>query len=385
MALYRIWTSRPTARGGSAKHAVLGPLALVAALLTGCGGDAADPVSSPTAVAVAGESFVAPVSKPLGEPPVAGASDPAVPAAPAAASGTIPTLGGKVRYGIPSTAATGIGAALDGTVPFAATDPWNRDVSAAPVDGDSSALIAAIGAQANLRPGFGALAGVPYAVVDRNQQRVSVAPADGGAIRAWPIPPTLGASADATARLVVLDRDAGILHELRGAVRDAAGGWTAVAGSSRRLDGSSSLPLDAFGADAADGGMPAFAGLLRRDEAASGAIRHALRVTVPALRTAWVAPATHTAEGAHDPALPAIGLRLRLRADVAIPADAGPQARAILQALRTYGMIVTGTGPALALEGAPDAGWDLAGLSADLARIRGADFEVLAADPIASR
>ena len=48
-------------------------------------------------------------------------------------------------------------------------------------------------------------------------------------------------------------------------------------------------------------------------------------------------------------------------------------------------MIVTGTGPALALEGAPDAGWDLAGLSADLARIRGADFEVLAADPIASR
>jgi hypothetical protein len=385
MALYRIWTSRPAARGGPAKRAALGPLAVVAALLSGCGGDAADPAASPSAVAVAGESFVAPVSKPLGESPAAGATDPAAASAPAASAGPIPTLGGKVRYGIPSTAVPGVGAALDGTVPFAATDPWNRDVSTAPVDAASSALIAAIGAQASLRPGFGALAGVPYAVVDRSQPRRSVAPADGGAARDWPIPPTLGLSADASARLAVLDRDAGVLYELRGAVLGADGGWTAVAGSSRRLDGSSGQAQDTFGADAADGGMPTFAGLLRRDEAASGVIRHALRVTVPALRTAWVAPATHAAEGAHDPALPAIGLRLRLRADVSIPADAGPQARAILQALRTYGMIVTGTGPALALEGAPDAGWDLAGLSADLARIRGADFEVLAAEPVAPR
>jgi hypothetical protein len=383
MALSRIPSSRPAARDGSATLFPLGRLALVAVLLAGCAGEVAEPPSSP--VAVAGESFVSPVSKPLGEHASAGAANVAEPTAVAGSAAAIPTLGGKVRYGIPSTAATGTGAALDGAVPFPATDPWNRDVSRAPVDAASTALLAAIGVQASLRPGFGALAGVPYAIVDRGQPRVAVRGAGGEPARGWPLPPTLQPSADAAARLAVVDRDAGVLYELRGAVRDADGGWTASAGASWRLDAATAAPLDAFGAAGGDGGMPAFAGLLRRDEAEAGAIRHALRVTVPALRAAWLPPAIRPAADAVDPALPPVGLRLRLRAEFAIPADASPQARAILQALRTYGMVVVGVGPALTIEGAPDAGWDTATLAADLARVRGADLEVVAMEGLATR
>jgi hypothetical protein len=185
------------------------------------------------------------------------------------------------------------------------------------------------------------------------------------------------ASADPSARLSVLDRDAGVLYELRGASPVAGGGWTAVAAAAWRLDLANAAAADAAG-PSGDAGMPVFPGLVRHDEAASGAIRHALRITVPALRAAWVAPARGPVAQTDDAALPPAGARLRLKAEVAIPADASVEARAILQALKTYGAIVVGVGPALTLEGAPDPGWDVARLAAELARIRGSDFEVVA-------
>jgi len=53
----------------------------------------------------------------------------------------------------------------------------------------------------------------------------------------------------------------------------------------------------------------------------SGAINHALRFTVPRVRRAYAAPASHC--GAHsDPELPPYGLRVRLRADFPLDATA---------------------------------------------------------------
>lgn len=178
----------------------------------------------------------------------------------------------------------------------------------------------------------------------------------------------------------MIDRDAGVLYELSGASRAPDGSWDAARGAAWRLDLADAAPIDAAGAASPDGALPVFPGLVRFDEAASGAIRHALRVTVPAVGGAFVPPARSAAAGGIGGALPPLGLRLRLKGDTPIPADASPAARAILQALKTYGMIVVGTGPALTIEGVPDARWDTARLAADLARLRGADFEAIAMD-----
>ena len=375
MALSRVSFPRCGLPVGSAKPFGLAAAALAAALLAGCGGD--QRVGEPDP-AVAGDAYTAAVSKPLTPSAEAGVSTPA-------SLDAVPSLSGKVHYGVPTAAATGPGATLSGAVPFPLADAWNRDVTARAVDAASSALVATIGWHGSLRAGFGALAGVPYAVVDAAAPRVPVAVTGDPVPRAWPIPATIAPSADAAARLAVVDRDAGVLYELRGAARDAAsGGWTADAIAAWRLDLADATPIDAAGPDL-DGGMPVFAGLVRRDEAANGAIRHALRITVPAVRRAWVAPARSAASGAPDASLLPLGARLRLKADVAIPADASLEARAVLQALKTYGAIVVGTGPGLSLDGVPDPSWDAARLAADLARIRGADFEVLALDPVTVR
>jgi len=350
--------------------------ALVVLLAACAGGDPAGP-STPT-TAVAGESFSLTSNKPLGSQP-----DASVAGAGPASTGALPLIG-KVRYGVPSTALPGIGQSLSGALPFPIDDAWNRDLVRAVPDRASNALIAAIGQGAQLSPGFGALAGVPYAVVDRLQPTVVVRFAGTDATRAWPIPVDLQPSADASARLVLLDRDTGLLHELRGATRRIDGTWDAQSGTSWKLDVADGVPVDAVGAPVDDGGLPVFPGLVRYDEVMAGVIRHALRVTVPAVRAAWVPPARRAAAAAPDGGLPPLGLRLRLKADVAIPADASPASRAILQALKTYGMIVAGVGPGLTIEGAPDARWDSARLAADLARLRGCDFEAMAMDGLAT-
>ena len=353
-------------------------VAFAAGLLAGCGGgDVA--VDTPRATAVAGESFAVLVSKPTSTSE-ASAARPEVSIASPTAPASVPVVSGKVGYGIPSSASIGVGASLGGVLPFAATDAWNRSVSQVATDPGSDAIVAAIGRDAPLRIGFGSLSGTPYAVVDRSQPRVAVRVAGLGEPLSWPIPADLFPSPDDSARASVIDRDAGLLMELRGATRRPDGSWDVVRAAIWRLDLADAAPVFAAGPDD-EGAMPALPGLVRADEAQTGAIRHALRVTVPAVSDGWLAPARGSAaRGVADPSLPPIGLRLRLRPTVAIPEDASPAARAILQALMTHGAIVVGNGPALTLQGAPSPGWDATRLATELGRIRASDFETLAAD-----
>src|SRR6476660_1445842 len=70
------------------------------------------------------------------------------------------------------------GASLAGRRPFPADNPWNLDVSTAPIDPRSSTLIASCGLR-NLHPDFGttyngAPNGIPYVVVHSSQPKVPV-------------------------------------------------------------------------------------------------------------------------------------------------------------------------------------------------------------------
>lgn len=387
MSTFRLSSVAPARPGvATPRSAVRAALLAWALALAGCGGAPDDPGRAGTPASGAmllAEAQLAPVSKPVAggdaasvvpEPPVVSKPPPtAVPVA-------VPVVAGKVRYGVPVAASLGVGGSLEGAVPFPQDDLWNRDVSQIPADPGSDGLIERIGATLPLQLGFGRTEGVPYVVVDAAQATRPVRTPD-GASRAWPLPADAALAQDGSGRLIVLDRDGGRLYELEGAARAADGAWTADGATAWALNVANGLPVDGTPLRAGGTGLPMFAGLLRADEAAAGVIRHALRVTVPWLRDAWQFPARRAPGAAlPDPSLPPVGLRLRLKAGVPIPDTFSLPARAILQAMKTYGLIVVGTGPAWTIEGAPDAGWDTVRLAGELATVRGEHFEVLSAD-----
>ena len=84
----------------------------------------------------------------------------------------------------------------------------------------------------------------------------------------------------------------------------------------------------------------------------SRVIHHALRFTVRRTRRAYVAPARHFASHSNDPSLPPMGMRVRLKASYDI-SHLPAERQVILQALKTYGMILADNGSDWFLSGAP--------------------------------
>ena len=130
-------------------------------------------------------------------------------------------------------------------------------------------------------------------------------------------------------------------------------------------------------ADAA--GLPILPGLVRYEEAAlgPGGIRHALRFTVARTRKAYVAPATHWASSSTATNLPPMGMRVRLKASYVIPATFSAEARAVLTALKTYGMFLADNGSNFFMSGTPDARWNNSRMITELGQVKGSDLEVV--------
>lgn len=269
---------------------------------------------------------------------------------------------------------------------FPADDPWNVDVSKRPVDPASATLVRSIGVDKPLHADFGPEyqgrpIGIPYVVVPGDQPRVPVrfeyaAESDPGP---YPIPDDApiegGPDAKGDRHVLVIDKDNWKLYELFDAHKEPGGGWRAGSGAIFDLKTNTTRPAGWTSADAA--GLPIFPGLARFDEATSKAgIRHALRFTCVRSRHAYIPPARHFASKRVDPGLPPMGLRARLKASVAIDAYP-PQARAVLRALKTYGMILADNGSDWFVTGTPDPRWDAEDLGT-LRRIRGRDLEVVA-------
>lgn len=266
---------------------------------------------------------------------------------------------------------------------------WNTPVTTAPLDPNSAAYVASIGATRTMHPDFGSglwdggLIGIPYAVVGSGQPGVNVSfyypnESDPGP---YPIPPDApvegappGGTADGGDRhVLVVDEDACVLYELFDAERQPNGTWQAGSGAIFDLNDHALRPDGWTSADAA--GLPILPGLVRYEEVAAGAIHHALRFTAPVTRGAHVWPARHDASSETSAAYPPMGQRFRLRTDFDASAFS-PDAQAIVQALKTYGMILADNGSAWYLSGAPDERWDNDALR-DLKSVTGADFEAV--------
>jgi len=267
---------------------------------------------------------------------------------------------------------------------FPASNAWNERVDTLPVAADSAQLIASIGLTTGLHPDFGSglwdggPIGIPFDVVSKAtpRSRVRFGYADESDKGPYPIPKTVhiegGAQSDGDRHALLLDRDACKLYELYD-LHGSGSSWTAGSGAIWNLRSNTLRPAGWTSADAA--GLPIFAGLARYDEVARGVIDHALRFTASRTRRAYVYPARHYASSSDDPSLPPMGLRVRLKASVDI-AHFPKQTRVVLQALKTYGMILADNGSNWYISGAPSPKWSNDDLHS-LGQITGADFEVV--------
>jgi hypothetical protein len=254
---------------------------------------------------------------------------------------------------------------------------WNARVDGLAVAPRSAALIRSIGLTETLHPDFSSRGryGIPINVVGRRTPRSRVrfeyaSESDRGR---YPIPARPRIEGGSDRHLLMVDRDACRLYELF-AARRAGGVWRAGSGAVFDLRSNRLRPRGWTSADAA--GLPILPGLARWDEAVAPAgITHALRFTAPRTRRAFVYPARHFASDSSAADLPPMGLRVRLRRSVSLNGF-GPQSRAVLRALKRYGMILADNGSPWYVTGAPHARWDDDDLH-ELGRITGADFEVV--------
>jgi len=303
---------------------------------------------------------------------------------PAAAPGaTITSIDLPAEVGQPADRLTPPGPTIGGCPVFPANNAWNQDISTLPVLARSTQMISTIQSIGgdDLHPDFGAdpSYGIPYLVVPDDQAAVPItydAYGDESDPGPFPIPLTAPVESGSDAHVLVVQQGTCTLYELYAASRTTTG-WRADAGAKWDLATGALRPIGWTSADAA--GLPILPGLVRYDEVASGVIRHAIRVTFARTQRGFVLPATHFASSDSNPNLPAMGQRLRLRADFDISALTGA-ARVIAVAMQQYGLIVADNGSNWFFQGATDPRWNDDELN-QLKRIPGTAFEVVDTGP----
>ena len=185
--------------------------------------------------------------------------------------------------------------------------------------------------------------------------------------------------------LLLLDADTCSLWELYHAYPDPKGGWDIFGAAYFDLKSNALRPAGWTSADAA--GFPILPLLLRADEASAGRIQHALRFTIDSskIRTEYTWPARHlTGNGTSAASLPPMGQAFRIKSSYVIPAKFNPQSRAILQALKTYGMYLADGGSSMYIQGEPSASWEEDTFS-QVQSVSSSEFEAVDLSPVATR
>lgn len=178
--------------------------------------------------------------------------------------------------------------------------------------------------------------------------------------------------------VLVLDKDNCWLYELYDATLSKKGVWSAASSAIWDLTTNEQRPYTWTSADAA--GLPIFPGLARYDEVVAGAINHALRFTVPTTLQGFTPPASHWASSNTGQYVLPMGMRMRLKATFDT-SGYPPQSQVILNALKTYGMILADNGSAVYISGEPNSGWNNTDLSS-LKKVTAADFDVILISPL---
>jgi hypothetical protein len=291
---------------------------------------------------------------------------------------------------------------------FPPGDPWNQDISDAPLDPRSQYYIDWISERTVQNPTavkkmlayFGPPPfGIPYVAVSGTQALLPVdfvgypRESDAGAPGrppGYPIPDEVKsvpgyiegnrvgdvppAEATGDRHMIVVDRDNGMLYETYIARwNSTTGHWEAESGATYDLATGAARPEGWTSADAA--GLPIFPGLVRYDEAyGTNEITHAFRINTKA-SNGHVWPATHTSSNTSG--APPLGIRLRLKASVDLSAYP-PEMQRIFRAMKTYGLIVADNGDSdFAVSGTMDSRWNRLIVDPAFESLHADDFEII--------
>lgn len=172
---------------------------------------------------------------------------------------------------------------------------------------------------------------------------------------------------------VVVDRDTCRLYETW-ATRKIDGEWTAGSGATWDLNSNALRPRHWTSADAA--GLPILPGLLRLDEVAAGDVDHAIRFTTDVTDRRYLWPARHHAGAVDDRRYPPMGARFRLKRSYPIAPSLRADTRAVLRAMKRYGLVLADNGSPWFFQGTADKRWK-EGLLDELKQIPAAAFEAV--------
>lgn len=277
---------------------------------------------------------------------------------------------------------------------FPADNPLNLDISAAPIDTRSAAIISVIGSP-GIHPDFGsglwngAPIGIPFILVCKDQSKIPVLfmandydgnygnESDAGP---YPIPLTapIEGNASGDSHVLAVDLDNKILYELYNArANTVTKQWEASGGAVWDLKINAKRPAGWTSADAS--GMAMLPLLVRYDEVLKGKIDHPIRFTLTKAKTmkAYTAPASHWSSGSNtnaDAPTP-YGMRLRLKAGFNINSYSKNN-QVILTAMKEYGLIFADIGSDFFISGAPHDRWNNDDLG-NLRNVKATDFEVV--------
>jgi hypothetical protein len=280
---------------------------------------------------------------------------------------------------------------------FPCDSVWYRDVSAATVAPDSSSITSAIGAWGTGKFMIDFSITFQHATASTPRHAFTVDYTDES--NTDPVPVPVGGSLEGESgytctqggdcHLIVVDDSTHKLFEMW-SVQNAAGPYQAAQLSVWDLTkhyGDQGRGLGCTSADAA--GLAIMPGLIGVRETKAGAIKHALRFILPNAKIrkgpSFVAPATHGTSSTSSSGGPAYGMRLRLKSSYSEASVTSPGAKALVRALKTYGMILadggnyalTGEDDKLEKAKDPTMTWDGLLAAGDVSGITPADFEVL--------
>jgi hypothetical protein len=301
----------------------------------------------------------------------------------AGGAGSGPTGGGGGGSIAGSGGATPLAGDLGDCPVFPADNPWNQDISQAPVDPASARYLAAMNAgTTRLHPDFGSNPGygIPWFRVPASAPVVwapmrfrYAGESDPGP---YPFPQNApvegGPGATGDRHVIAVHGQTCKLYE-GFACRTDGQGWACDSGAIFDLRSNALRPLGWTSADAA--GLPILPGLVRRDEVQRGEITHALRFTVRRSQRAFVAPARHYASDLVDESLPPLGIRVRLKSDFDLGAYTGA-AKVVLTALKKYGMFLADNGSDWYFSGESNPAWNDDEID-PLKRVPASAFEVI--------
>ena len=241
---------------------------------------------------------------------------------------------------------------------FPANNVWNTPVDTLPVSANSAAYVATIGASSNLFPDFWSDAGGVFLnIVPAGTPRVPVTvmyatEADPGP---YPIPANALVQQASDAHVLIIDQGNCKYYEMWSAAPQPDGSWSVGSAATFDLRSNVNRPSTWTSADAA--GTPMLAGVVTYDEVMSGAIHHAIGITVPQTQSSFIWPATHQASYLTGSQYPPMGQRFRLKAGF----DVSPypfEVQVILNALKKYGAIVYDNGAPWFMVGVQDPRWN---------------------------